>query len=170
LRHPWSWKDLTSSIIWGIALLVQIVLAILFFNTQKANVLVYGSAVVFGGFLVKGWLARIVFQRKGGIPVGQSCVDTTVLVDSGIYAVVRHPMYASWNILSLALVLLSQHWLSVVLSCIATLFLYYDAWREDQSLLHKFGQAYKNYMNRVPRANILGGIYRVLINKSNQTS
>lgn len=117
-----------------------------------------------------GWLARVAFQRKGEIPAGQSCVDTTVLVDSGIYAVVRHPMYASWIILSLALVLLSQHWLSVVLSCIATLFLYYDAWREDQSLILKFGQAYKNYMDRVPRANILVGIYRVLVNKSSQTS
>ena len=35
----------------------------------------------------------IMFPRRGGVARGKSFVHTTRLVDTGIYAVVRHPQY-----------------------------------------------------------------------------
>ena len=38
-----------------------------------------------------GLLPIITFRRKGGVAKGESYIKTTVLVDTGIYAIVRHP-------------------------------------------------------------------------------
>ena len=35
----------------------------------------------------------VMFPRRGGVSRGKSFVHTTQLVDTGIYAVVRHPQY-----------------------------------------------------------------------------
>ena len=35
----------------------------------------------------------VMFPRRGGVTKGKSFVNTTQLVDTGIYAVVRHPQY-----------------------------------------------------------------------------
>ena len=35
----------------------------------------------------------VVFPRRGGVPKGRSFVNTTRLVDTGIYSLVRHPQY-----------------------------------------------------------------------------
>ena len=91
---------------------------------------------------------------------------TTVVVDSGIYAVVRHPQFLSWIILSGALALLSQHWLSVVCIFPVAVLVYMEALRADQSDIKKFGSDYEQYMQKVPRLNLLVGVYRVLRSRS----
>ena len=99
---------------------------------------------------------------SGDIPKGKRFTDTTSLVDSGMYAIVRHPQYVSWMFLIFGLILISQHWLSGILGIVAIVLVYADTSREDKPLLLKFGDDYKNYMGRVPRANMLLGIYRLL--------
>jgi protein-S-isoprenylcysteine O-methyltransferase Ste14 len=106
-----------------------------------------------------GW-RRI--QKKGGAPKGESIIHTSVLVDSGVYAVVRHPQYLGFILVVLALVLMSQHWLSVVSGVLGSALFYMDILKEEQMSIKKFGDAYKRYMERVPRMNLLIGILRYL--------
>jgi protein-S-isoprenylcysteine O-methyltransferase Ste14 len=50
-----------------------------------------GVVFVFGMVLVMAPI--IMFPRRGGVARGKSFVHTTKLVNTGIYAVVRHPQY-----------------------------------------------------------------------------
>ena len=50
-----------------------------------------------------GILPIITFRAKGGVPQGQSYMKTTQLVDTGIYAIVRHPQGGTaWLLINLA--------------------------------------------------------------------
>ena len=98
--------------------------------------------------------------KRGGVPEGKSYIHTTTLVDSGIYAVVRHPQFFAGILISLALVLMSQHWLNAVLFIPVVVGTYIDSLRADKRLIEKFGDDYKSYMQRVSGLNPLVGIIR----------
>ena len=102
------------------------------------------------------------FEEKGGAQEGESWLATAVVVDSGVYAVVRHPMYLSFMLLILALMLISQHWLSVIFGLPIMVFHYLGMQAEEQSNIEKFGDEYKQYTERVPRVNFVAGIIRLL--------
>jgi protein-S-isoprenylcysteine O-methyltransferase Ste14 len=89
-----------------------------------------------------------------------------VLVDSGIYAVVRHPLYLGW-ILSIfvATIFLHQHWLFVITGFSGIASVYLISREEDRFNIEKFGKNYKNYMEKVPRMNLLLGVMRRLWRK-----
>ena len=57
----------------------------------------------------------VMFPRCGGVPIGKTFANTTRLVDSGIYAVVRHPQYTG-GIYSIFITtfLFYPHWLFVL--------------------------------------------------------
>ena len=110
-------------------------------------------------------LAGYEFIIKGGAPEGESLVHTTVLVDSGVYAVVRHPQYLGFILFVFALVLMSQHWLSVFSGVMGSALFYKDVLREEQMSIVKFGDEYKRYMQKVPRMNLLLGVMRLLNKK-----
>ncbi len=54
-------------------------------------VIIGGIVWAFGMVLVMAPI--VMFPRHGGVPKGHRFVETTRLVDRGIYGVVRHPQY-----------------------------------------------------------------------------
>ena len=104
----------------------------------------------------------ITFPRRGGVPKGKSFVHTTRVVDTGIYAVVRHPQYLG-GILAIfvATLLLYPHWLFAVLGVAGALIIYWSTGEEEKRLLERFGSEYQAYMQRVPRMNLVSGIIRL---------
>jgi len=132
------------------------------YNYYALDGLVYAGWILlaFSVFLI--FVAGGEFRKKGGVPQGKHLVHTTVVVDSGVYAVVRHPQYLGFLLCVLALVLMSQHWVSVVTSAVGSALFYRDVLREEQMSLTKFGDAYQRYMDRVPRMNILQGTITLL--------
>jgi protein-S-isoprenylcysteine O-methyltransferase Ste14 len=92
---------------------------------------------------------------------GKSYIQTTVLADSGVYAVVRHPQYLAGILLSLALILITQHWLIATIGVVAMVN-YLIALKADQELIEKFGDDYRRYIQKVPRMNFLLGLMRLL--------
>jgi len=104
----------------------------------------------------------VLFPRRGGVPKGKSFVYTTRLVDTGIYAVVRHPQYTGGiYAIFLATLLLYPHWLFAILGAIGIVFLCLSSREEDKRLVGKFGDDYTSYMQRVPGMNIFLGIVRL---------
>jgi protein-S-isoprenylcysteine O-methyltransferase Ste14 len=104
----------------------------------------------------------VIFPRRGGVAKGKSFVHTTKLVDTGIYAVVRHPQYTGGiYAIFLATLLLFPHWLFLVLGVPGVIILYLSTLAEDKRLVKQFGDEYKEYMQRVPRVNIFLGIIRL---------
>lgn len=105
----------------------------------------------------------VIFPRRGGVPKSKSFVHTTRLVDTGIYAIVRHPQYTgAIYAIFLTTLLWYPHWLFGVLGAIGTVVVYMNCKEEDQRLIEQFGDAYLDYMNRVPRINVFLGFYRWL--------
>jgi protein-S-isoprenylcysteine O-methyltransferase Ste14 len=86
--------------------------------------------------------------RHGGMPENDG-VDTRMLVTSGPYRWVRHPMYAGTLLLLWAV----PHWTVNLLafSISATLYLYLGSLHEERRLLRAFGDPYREYMARTPR-------------------
>jgi protein-S-isoprenylcysteine O-methyltransferase Ste14 len=118
-------------------------------------------AWVFGMVLIMAPI--VMFPRRGGVPKGKSFVSTTRLVDTGIYAVVRHPQYTGGvYAIFITTFLLYPHWLFGVLGAIGTVVIYLGCREEDQRLIQKFGDDYVAYMKRVPGMNIFLGIIRLV--------
>ncbi len=104
----------------------------------------------------------IIFPRRGGVTKGKAFVHTTRLVDTGIYGVVRHPQYLGGILaIFIATPLLYQHWLFIVLGIPGTILVYLGARQEDRRLIAKFGDDYKNYLQKVPRMDFLTGVIRL---------
>jgi protein-S-isoprenylcysteine O-methyltransferase Ste14 len=113
-----------------------------------------------------GVLPIITFRSKGGVPQGESYMKTTVLVDTGIYAIVRHPQGGTaWLLISLGLMLIAQHWTSVVLGLPSLILAYADTFKADQYCIEKFGDAYRRYMERVPRVDFVAGIVQLILGR-----
>jgi protein-S-isoprenylcysteine O-methyltransferase Ste14 len=85
-----------------------------------------------------------------------------LLGDTGIYSIVRHPQYVTFILWAIAGVLLFQHWIIVLLGIPIFPLIYIDLIRADKDAIEKFGDDYKAYMKKVPRANFLLGIIRLL--------
>jgi protein-S-isoprenylcysteine O-methyltransferase Ste14 len=86
-----------------------------------------------------------------------------ILIDKGIYAIVRHPLYLGW-ILSIfvATIFLHQHWLFVIIGIPGIASVYLISRQEEQTNIEKFGDDYHLYMQKVPRMNLLKGIIRLI--------
>ena len=124
---------------------------------------------VFGMVLVMAPI--VMFPRRAGVPKGKSFVHTTRLVETGIYAIVRHPQYTGGiYAIFLTTFLLYPHWLFGVLGVIGVAVIYMGCREEDQRLIEKFGNDYAAYMKRVPGMNFALGLMRLIYKKSNQYS
>jgi protein-S-isoprenylcysteine O-methyltransferase Ste14 len=72
------------------------------------------------------------------------------LVTRGIYSVIRHPMYASQWIFSLAAPLLLQNWIAGFLNLLIFIpFYLLRVKAEEQMMLEQFGDQYRSYMQKV---------------------
>jgi len=154
--HPF----LLSSIA-GVLTVAQIVLAF-FLHQPGSEALEWAGWICLWTSGIFGMLPVITFRRKGGVAEGESYMKTTVLVDTGIYAIVRHPQGGTaWLLINLGVMLIAQHWSSVVLGLVSLVLVYADTFKTDQYCIEKFGDAYRRYMERVPRVNFVAGIVRL---------
>ena len=113
----------------------------------------------------------VMFPRRGGVAKGKSFVNTTRLVDTGIYAVVRHPQYTGGIFaIFITTLLWYPHWLFGVLGAIGTVVVYMSCREEDQRLIQKFGDDYLRYMQKIPRMNFFVGVIRLVRGKSQKAT
>ena len=162
-----NWKD----IIW------TTILTILYITCFPANPLVLTGILEVESYLplfIIGWIAWafgmvlvmapiVMFPKQGGVPRGKSFAYTTRIVDTGIYAVIRHPQYTGGIYAIFVTTLLwYPHWLFAVLGVAGAVITYLGIKEEDKRLVEKFGDDYTAYMRRVPAMNILLGIARAM--------
>jgi protein-S-isoprenylcysteine O-methyltransferase Ste14 len=161
-RKSFSWKDFVPVTLASILFISQIIIGIyLLSEVSQIEILAYvgvGLYVLSG--LVFGWLPIIEFRRKGGVKRGKSYIHTTQIVDTGIYSIVRHPQYVTFILWAIAGMLLFQHWIVVLLGVPIFPLTYIDLIKADKDAIKTFGDDYKAYMKKVPRANFLLGIIR----------
>ncbi|MGD2251100.1 MAG: isoprenylcysteine carboxylmethyltransferase family protein [Candidatus Methanofastidiosia archaeon] len=146
----------------GTAAILQVVLAIIFYRGTYSSIVNLGWVILWtAGFF--GVIPIITFRQKGGVPKSESYMNTTVLVDSGVYSIVRHPQNGvAWVLINAGIMLIAQHWIVVGAGVISIVFGYLDLYKEEQRCIEKFGENYREYMEKVPRINVLQGIFRAI--------
>ena len=134
----------------GITFFLNII-AINLFPPTIEELVVVGYAILGIGALFFV-LSVFTLRRKG----------TSHIVDSGIYGVVRHPMYLGGMVMFLSHSFFNQHWIVAINTVVAIVCIYESIRMEDQSNVEKFGDDYKRYMEKVPRMNVVLGLIRLL--------
>jgi protein-S-isoprenylcysteine O-methyltransferase Ste14 len=72
------------------------------------------------------------------------------VITTGVFSIVRHPVYLSSILLYLGFILLSLSLLSVLVWFIIIIFYYQISRYEEKLLTQRFGSAYEKYMKKVP--------------------
>ena len=104
----------------------------------------------------------LLLVRYGRPPHGKPYYCTTVVVDRGVYSIVRHPQYVGYVLLTLGFAALSQQALTVILAVCSAGAFYVQSVREEAFFRRQSSQDYSEYMRRVPRFNFLAGLFRYL--------
>jgi len=161
-EKSFSWIDHVPATFSSILFISQIVVGLyLLSEVSQIEILAYaGVGLYFFSGIVFGMLPVFEFRKKGRVQKGQSYIHTTKLVDTGIYSVVRHPQYVTFIMWAIAGMLLFQHWIIILLGIPIFPLTYIDLIKADKDAIEKFGDDYKAYMKKVPRANFLLGIIR----------
>jgi protein-S-isoprenylcysteine O-methyltransferase Ste14 len=154
-------RGMVLSTVGGAMMVAQFVL-LFFIGRDYVPLLRYLGFVLWAAGCVLAWLPIFYFRRKASVPKGKSYVNTTVLVTTGIYSVVRHPQYLSFFLLAFGLALIGQHWVFFLLGAIGSVIYGLGLIGEDEANIEKFGDDYRRYKEQVPGYNILLGFIRRL--------
>lgn len=163
-KKGFFWIDVLPITFTSLFMISQIIVGFyLLSDISQIKILAY---IGVGLYIFSGWIFGmfpiVEFRKKGGVKKGKSYIQTTKLVDTGIYSIIRHPQFTTWILWAIAGMLLFQHWIVILLGIPIIPLTYIDLLRADQRLIEKFGDDYKQYMQKVPRANFVLGIIRYL--------
>lgn len=108
-----------------------------------------GAAIAIAGLALIG-AAIGLFRQRGENP--EPWTPTNGIVDTGLYAYTRNPMYLGMALAHLGLAIVFSSLVSLVLLPVAILIIQTQAIaREERYLEAKFGAAYRDYKTRVRR-------------------
>jgi len=114
------------------------------FPLPRACVIVGRALMILGGALL---LAGLVRLGKGLTPL-PSPRDGATLIETGPFALVRHPMYSGGLVLASGWALCVRSWLTVGYVIALFVFLDFKSRREERWLTEKF-PTYRGYQERV---------------------
>jgi protein-S-isoprenylcysteine O-methyltransferase Ste14 len=106
------------------------------FQVASWSLLILSVYVVITGYLL--------LKRKG--KPDSNFENTSLLVKSGIYAYIRHPLYLSIFLLGTGIMLKNPEPVQLVLGAINLIAVYITARIEENEMAVKFGDDYRNYM------------------------
>jgi protein-S-isoprenylcysteine O-methyltransferase Ste14 len=129
---------------------------------RGTNAYLRGAGIVL--LVLSGVLIFVPFyflSKHGRSESGKSYMHTRAVVDQGPYAVTRHPQYLGYMLLACGFALLSQHMLTILLAATGITLLYGQAVQEEGYCSARLGEPYERYLQRVPRFNLVLGLFRL---------
>ena len=134
-----------------IALYISLIASsIIFYNSANLAALSYAGWIIFACGLVV--LVSSSQTRRRSYRMGET------FIQSGLYAYVRHPEFLGHMLIIVSLVFMAQHSISVATGSALLSLLCIEIVEEEKMNVEKFGEAYRDYMRRAPRINLLAGI------------
>jgi protein-S-isoprenylcysteine O-methyltransferase Ste14 len=88
--------------------------------------------------------------------------NITKIVITGIYSVIRHPIYLSLKLINIGIALAFGSWILLILAAIRSIFPVATIFKEEGYLLVKFPQEYGLYV-KVTRWRLLPGVFCSII-------
>jgi protein-S-isoprenylcysteine O-methyltransferase Ste14 len=157
-----QWRCSGAVLVATVLIIAQYILAFFLFKLPGWEPFQWVGWLNWALSLVFGIAPIFILRQRGGVAKGKGYVETTHLVDTSLYAIVRHPQYLGGILFNLALMMLAQHWLVVLLGVVSMLLIYPVIQAADQEGIEKFGDEYRQYMRRVPQINFPLGIFRLI--------
>jgi len=140
---------------------VLIISTIFLYNSANLAKLLYTGCVILAfGIVFLLWSSKS--RKKGHV---EEDISRGALVESGMYAFVRHPEFLGHILIIFALIIISQHWIGLIVGAILIVLLFLAMIEEEKRNIEKFGDAYRDYMKRVPRINLIAGIIKQIHSK-----
>jgi protein-S-isoprenylcysteine O-methyltransferase Ste14 len=141
-KRRFSWKDHVPVTFSTILFISQIVIGLYLLSevSQIAILACAGVGLYFFSGMIFGMLPVFEFRKKGEVQEGQSYINTTKIVDTGIYSVVRHPQYVTFILWALSGMLLFQHWLIILIGVPIIPLTYIDLIKADKACTERFGE------------------------------
>ncbi len=76
--------------------------------------------------------------------------DELIVIKTDVFAMIRHPMYFGSILAYLGFVILSFSMIALIVFVIVVIFYFYLCHYEEQILVEKIGDKYRNYMKKIP--------------------
>jgi len=92
-------------------------------------------------FAIAGFL---LLKRRG--KSSGNFENTTILVKSGVYGLIRHPLYFSLFLLGTGVMMKDPGIISLMLATLNLIAVYFTARFEEKEMVEKFGETYIKYM------------------------
>ena len=152
----WSWKSLRNRQVHGFYRFFSFesILALIIVNSGTWFTNPFSVIQIISWILL---LSSIIMAAQGfyllheiGRPK-QGIEDTTLLVKTGIYKYIRHPLYSSLILIALGALLKNISLLPAALATVAIIFSVSTAMVEENENLKRFGDEYTHYMNSTKR-------------------
>ena len=139
-RSGWTLKQKVFTVI-GKLLALVVVLMIIFTPLRLGSyVFIIGTMLVGVGLIV---LVKALIDFRNSVP--------DQAVTQGIYSVTRHPQNLASSMVIFGCTIAIGSWLSLILFVVARIFLHANLVAEEDVCLREYGDAYRDYMKRVPR-------------------
>lgn len=147
----------TALAVWLILLMPDIIIWRAPFWLSIIMRAVQAGAFVFGAFSFKavqpmefiGVAQAYRYIRWRRVEGDMEGITGKGLIKTGVYGIVRHPLYLSGIVLFISQPVITRNWLTV--QALAVIYFIYGAFIEEKRLIRRFGQEYIDYMKQVPR-------------------
>ena len=101
----------------------------------------YSGLLIYLSGLVMVLMVSISFATA---PLGEP-------IGKGVYAISRHPMYFGYFIANVGIGIACASWIFLLCAFVWIVSWHFGVVEEERILLEKYGEAYRQYMNRTPR-------------------
>lgn len=142
---------------------IQLIILILFFVTWGIDIIgkvIFGVSTIFVELVsipllllpaLFSWSLGIYLVMKSHEAIFGATTGQPMLNDSGVYSLVRHPMYLGIMLFCLGFLFIMPSFFSIGVWIV--FFIFYDkmATYEENDLVRILGKKYINYQKRVPR-------------------
>jgi protein-S-isoprenylcysteine O-methyltransferase Ste14 len=156
LLFIWSWKPLQNLRVHGFYrfFAFELILALIIVNADIWFTNPFSIAQIISWILLLGSIIFAIYGfyllHKIGRPA-KGIEDTRILVKTGIYKYIRHPLYSSLILIAWGAFLKDISLLPVILVIAATIFVTATTIVEERENLLRFGDKYVSYMKTTKR-------------------
>jgi protein-S-isoprenylcysteine O-methyltransferase Ste14 len=100
---------------------------------------------IFLGISAYTGIAGFITLKISGKPTG-NFENTTLLVKSGIYSLIRHPLYLSLFCLGTCFMMKNPRLTEIILGTINAVAIFFTARIEEKEMIARFGEPYREYI------------------------
>lgn len=103
-------------------------------------IIIFIPLIFISGYLAQSGLTKVFKEERKELEV----------INSGVFGIVRHPIYLGSILIFLSFTILSLSIIALIIWFVIVIFYYYLCRYEEKLLIEKLGEKYRDYMKEVP--------------------